>query len=82
MRKLFDDETAQHLGYQQYWPEKKDWAIAILGVLAAGAVFVGLLVGILMLTGNWDRQFEPNPCEQYRNLTLESIPVGCIRYFN
>ncbi len=61
MKAVFTDEVAQELGYQNYWPEKSDWALATLGCLGVGIVFVLILIGALMVTGNWDRQFEPAP---------------------
>lgn len=82
MRKLFDDEVAQYLGYQKYWPEKKDWALAILGCLGVGVVFVLILCGILMTTGNWDRKFQPNPCANYSDTYIGSVPAKCADYFN
>lgn len=81
MRALFSEEAARELGYQKHWPEKKDWVLAVLGSLAAGGVFVGVIVSVLMFTGNWNRQFEPNPCKQYANENIASVPAKCARYF-
>lgn len=79
MRPIFDEEVAQFLGYQKYRPEKKDWALAGLVVIAVMIVFVGIIVGVLMLTGNWDRQFKPTPCSAYTNTTISNTPIRCLK---
>lgn len=43
MRPVFDEETARELGYQKYWPEWTDWAVATLYVLLLLAGFAILL---------------------------------------
>lgn len=77
MRPVFSEEVARELGYQKYWPEKKDWAIATFLVLAAGVVFVCLLIGVLQLTGNWDRQFVEKTCADYANYSIKDLPAKC-----
>ena len=77
MRKVFSDELAQELGYQKYWPERKDWVIATFGVLVACSVLVGILCSILMLTGNWERQFVAKTCADYANYPISQLPAKC-----
>lgn len=81
MKAVFTEEVAQYLGYQKYWPEKKDWVIAIVGCLALGVLIMGVICGVLIATGNWDKQFEPDPCVQYANGPIGAIPAKCASYF-
>lgn len=81
MRAIFTEEVAQEIGYQIMWPEKKDWTLAIFGCLSAGVIFCAILCGILILTGNWDRQFQPNSCVKYSDFPVREVPAKCADYF-
>lgn len=81
MKAIFSDEVAQELGYQEYWPELKDWVIATIACLAAGVLFVGLLCLILIATGNWDKQFQVRPCTDYADVSISNMPARCIQSF-
>lgn len=78
MKAIFSDEVARELGYQKYWPELHDWVLATCGVLAALVFLAGIFVGVLMLTGNWDKQFQVRPCSSYANYSINDIPIRCI----
>lgn len=56
MKKLFDDETANYLGYQKYWPQRSDWLFAIAGVLLFMVIVFGGTFEIMRSTGYLDRQ--------------------------
>lgn len=49
MRPVFTEEVARELGYQEYWPEKMDWVIGTVAVLLGSVIFMGLMVGAVML---------------------------------
>ena len=47
MKKVFDDEVANELGYQKYSPELHDWIFAVVGVLGCYFLFVGIILLIV-----------------------------------
>lgn len=77
MKPVFTPEVAQELGYQKYWPEKKDWAIGFGIAVVVAAIFAGAIVAILMLTGNWERQFQTPTCADYANRAIKDLPARC-----
>lgn len=51
MKRITTDEVERELGYRIEHPERSDWMIGIGIVLIMGAVFVGILLGVLKLIG-------------------------------
>ena len=56
MKKLFSDEVANELGYQKYWPERKDWLIAIVGTLLFCGMAYGIAIFSLQKSGYIERE--------------------------
>lgn len=51
MKPMFSEEVVRELGYQKYWPEKSDWAIATAIGAFTCVVFIGVLWTALRLFG-------------------------------
>lgn len=56
MKEVFTPEVANSLGYQKYWPEKSDWALAIGGTVFFFALVFCITLFTLDKTGYTKRE--------------------------
>ena len=49
MKKVYNKETAQYLGYQKEYPTLLGWLVATIACLVSGLIVSGLFIGLVFL---------------------------------